>query len=464
MKVEVEEDRKVYCAYTAGTQNENEVTELKIEIPEKYKDFNKKIVFITDDGTKWDIIENNTYKLTKAITKYKSVKFYIWLTKGDVDFRSIEKTLIFNSNTDANVELTQEEINGINKVLKIVEEEITEATQLEKELKELIANIQYKLENGEFKGEKGDKGEDGHSPIAGQDYFTEADKQAIVEEITEDIEGAKDNFDKNVEEKINAFNSNAESELDKYNSNAEDAINEFNENASDYKKRIAELEAENQRLREDMTIAINSAVSDKVTESKMDTAIKSAVANINKKEIVTSLDEMTDTNTIYLIANDGKENNIYDEYIVINEKAEKIGTTEVDLTDYIKNTDIENLKAKEINSNSTNNQISTAKAVYDYMNIKKDVNCVVQNVANIDAEKSTIRYTQIGNAVVAKFHIVTLGIGRSTAVFKGAPLPADYETITDHLTVKSNQHLSTLRDAYVGPGRWFFNKLYFKRD
>lgn len=158
MKVKVNGNRKVYAFETAGTQNENEATELHIEVPEKYKDFNKKIVFVTDNGTVWDVIESDTYKLTKAITKYKSVRFYIWLTKDNEDFRSEEKPLLFNNNTDIDEELTQEEINGINTIINIVEAEITKVTELERNLKNLITDIQNKLENGEFKGDKGDSG------------------------------------------------------------------------------------------------------------------------------------------------------------------------------------------------------------------------------------------------------------------------------------------------------------------
>lgn len=122
MKVKVQEDRKVYCINTAGTQNENDATELEIVVPEQYQDFNKKIVFITDDGVVWDIIENNTYIMTNAITKYESVEFYIWLTKDDKDFRSETKLLVFKGNRDPNGEMSQEEISGINKLLNEVEE------------------------------------------------------------------------------------------------------------------------------------------------------------------------------------------------------------------------------------------------------------------------------------------------------------------------------------------------------
>lgn len=174
MKVKVQEDRKVYIikgtdTNAVGTQNENNTTELEIVVPEQYQDFNKKIVFITDDGVVWDIIENNTYKITNAITKHKSVKFYIWLTKDNQDFRSEEKTLIFNNNTNADKEITEEEIGGVNKVINLLESEITKVTDLENEVIELITDIQNKLDNGEFNGKDGVNGKDGADGQDGKD-------------------------------------------------------------------------------------------------------------------------------------------------------------------------------------------------------------------------------------------------------------------------------------------------------
>lgn len=84
------------------------------------------------------------------------------------------------------------------------------------------------------------------------------------------------------------------------------------------------------------------------TANDVQVAINSALANVNKKEIVTSLEEMTNENTIYLIANDGNDNNIYDEYLIINNIPEKIGSTAVDLTGYLKNTDLVEITNAEI--------------------------------------------------------------------------------------------------------------------
>ena len=146
MKVKVCDDRKVHVYKHVGTQNENNVTELQIEVPERYQDFNKKIVFVTKEKVFWDNIENDTYMLTKTITKYGSIKFYIWLTKDEQDFRSKEKEIIFNCNTDANEEIVEEEIDGINKVLKILDDEVVKVTDLEKQVTDLINNIQNKLD------------------------------------------------------------------------------------------------------------------------------------------------------------------------------------------------------------------------------------------------------------------------------------------------------------------------------
>lgn len=48
------------------------------------------------------------------------------------------------------------------------------------------------------------------------------------------------------------------------------------------------------------------------------------------------------TNTIYLLeTTDTKENNVYDEYIYVNNKWEVIGTTEINLSDYVKKDELE---------------------------------------------------------------------------------------------------------------------------
>lgn len=185
MKVIAKKNRELALINAQNTQNENKAETIELTVPEEYEDYNKKIVFVTDNGIVWDIIQDNTYKLTKAITKYKQVNFYIWLTKGDVDFRSKTMPLRFYHNEDASDEITPEEIHGVNTVVNILEEEITKVDSLETELRDLITDIQNKLDNGEFDGE------DGYTPQKGIDYFTEQD----IEEIETDV---KNNLEENV--------------------------------------------------------------------------------------------------------------------------------------------------------------------------------------------------------------------------------------------------------------------------
>lgn len=105
MNVKVLDNRLIeFSSVENGTQNENEVQTLNIEVPEKYNDFDKKIVFITEGGTYWDYIqENGKYLLSNKITKYLNVEFYIWLLKTEnektLDFRTKTYPLFFYKNT-----------------------------------------------------------------------------------------------------------------------------------------------------------------------------------------------------------------------------------------------------------------------------------------------------------------------------------------------------------------------------
>ena len=83
MKLIVNEDRTTISIGNWGTENENNYEILDIELPEKFDDYNKRIVYYLEDERKWDIIVNNKVFLTNAVTKFESVKAYIWLTKGE---------------------------------------------------------------------------------------------------------------------------------------------------------------------------------------------------------------------------------------------------------------------------------------------------------------------------------------------------------------------------------------------
>lgn len=153
MKLDVYENKALNLTGTQPTQNENNVQNIEITVPEKYKDFNKKIVFILGDKVEWDFIpENNLYPITRKISKYKYVQFYIWLTKSNVDesnedhnvveikdgdFRSITKELRFNENQDASDQISDEEIGAVNKVINLLEEEIIKVENLDLDIEKV---------------------------------------------------------------------------------------------------------------------------------------------------------------------------------------------------------------------------------------------------------------------------------------------------------------------------------------
>ena len=111
MVIQVNEDRNiikdddVYC-----TQNENNATNIEFTFPEKYQDFDKKLVFRGDDGSIVENIENDEYSIPDTVTSKRNVSFYVWLTNGDTtqDFRTKTYSINFFKNENATEQLPAE--------------------------------------------------------------------------------------------------------------------------------------------------------------------------------------------------------------------------------------------------------------------------------------------------------------------------------------------------------------------
>ena len=88
------------------------------------------------------------------------------------------------------------------------------------------------------------------------------------------------------------------------------------------------------------------------TESQVSTLIANAVKDIQgiTYTVVTELPSTGEAGVIYLISNNGANPNIYDEYIYVNNKFEKIGTTDVDLNGYVQTSDIIAITNSEIDT------------------------------------------------------------------------------------------------------------------
>ena len=86
--------------------------------------------------------------------------------------------------------------------------------------------------------------------------------------------------------------------------------------------------------------------------SQVSSAITEAMAGITgiDYQIVSSLPATGVKGTIYLLSHGGKAPNIYDEYIYVSNSFEKIGTTDVDLSGYVKSADMTEITDTEIDA------------------------------------------------------------------------------------------------------------------
>lgn len=97
------------------------------------------------------------------------------------------------------------------------------------------------------------------------------------------------------------------------------------------------------------------SVKDYQTGEEVNLAVMTAVAQAGnlKREIVTALPSAADANThtIYMVSvENSKENNQYAEWMFLNGAWELIGSSEVDLTDYLKEGDILPITNEEIDA------------------------------------------------------------------------------------------------------------------
>ena len=120
-----------------------------------------------------------------------------------------------------------------------------------------------------------------------------------------------------------------------------------------------------------------------VSLEQMNQAIATAISGIQgfDYEIVDVLPDTGSKGIIYLMKNNGKKPNIYNEYIWINNDFEIIGTTEVDLSQYAKNEDVTtqiNAIKTDLQDNITNN---TSKITELEIDIQNTQNLVKDNIA-----------------------------------------------------------------------------------
>lgn len=184
MKVIVYNDRSLNVIYEYSTQNENDFEVMEFKFSSIFDNYNKKIVFLTPDGNISYYINNNKFSIPREITQYDQVKFYIWCTFEDKDFRTKLKILSFYKNENVNIDILPLEKAQIEEIINELEKNILIVQNLEKQTTNLIDEIETKLKNGDFVGPQGPSGPPGPPGPQG-DPGESYDDTEIKEEISD---------------------------------------------------------------------------------------------------------------------------------------------------------------------------------------------------------------------------------------------------------------------------------------
>lgn len=153
------------------------------------------------------------------------------------------------------------------------------------------------------KGADGTNGQDGTTPVKGTDYFTESE----INEFKNDVKDA------------------VKTDLD-----FDNTIEGINQGISDL---------ENNKVDRSVNNLANYYLKDEIYTREEVLDLIGQLQNFHK-EVVTELPQAGVENIMYLVPKSTSEtDNIYDEYLYTNNAWEKIGDTEIDLTNYVKKTD-----------------------------------------------------------------------------------------------------------------------------
>lgn len=121
-----------------------------------------------------------------------------------------------------------------------------------------------------------------------------------------------------------------------------------------------------------------------------------------KIKVVASIDDVTEKKIIYFVPKDEKENDTYDEYILVNGKPEKIGNTKVDLSDYytkgqidakgfVTQAEIDNAVAGKLDKNQGADNSGKVLGIGEDGNVKPVNNVTPEQIQDIQDSISDIQ-------------------------------------------------------------------------
>ena len=132
--------------------------------------------------------------------------------------------------------------------------------------------------------------------------------------------------------------------------------------------KIESVKVNGTALTPDSSKAVNVDLSAYAKSADVTKEIASAVSGVTQIDysVVETLPSTGKKGIIYLVANSDSGNNIYDEYIYINSKFEKLGSREMNLSSYAKKTDI----PTKVSSLTNDSGYQTAAQVTSAINTK----------------------------------------------------------------------------------------------
>lgn len=132
--------------------------------------------------------------------------------------------------------------------------------------------------------------------------------------------------------------------------------------------KIESVKVNGTALTPDSSKAVNVDLSAYAKSADVTKEIASAVSGVTQIDysVVEALPSTGKKGVIYLVANSGSGNNIYDEYIYINSKFEKLGSREMELSSYAEKTDI----PTKVSSLTNDSGYQTAAQVTSAINAK----------------------------------------------------------------------------------------------
>ena len=274
--------------------------------------------------------------------------------------------------------------------------EVLNATQANVEAP---VEIQLSLGNPTYRGpagKDGKPGKNGYTPIKGVDYFTEADIQSIVEQVTPPEIDLSDYAHKNeIPTKISDL-TNDEGFISSYTETdptvpawakqpdkptytanevgalpADTVIPTVPTNVSDFVNDAGYLTQ-------------HQSLNDYATKNYVEQVVAGIETGALKRAVVATLPSSgIDENTIYMVERTNSEtNNVYDEYLYLNNNWEKIGSTEVDLTDYATKTYVDKQSIPILVLDFARAEATGDSTGYNYKILRKTTNAYAQFLLN----------------------------------------------------------------------------------